>query len=202
GWTYATTTSLFILFSLVAGWLILGDDVSGATAMGAAVIVAGIYLINRRDRAGSWRSHDGRTSGLRLRTAMSIGIALFWTAGLLATDLGVRDADPLAAAVLVSVIPAVFYAVLATRSGLPRLGGIAARNIRRVLLGGLFFAASGIAFAFALKFEAAGVTAVLTSSSPLFAIVLAFIFLSERLSLAAAAGILLCSMGVVAVILG
>ncbi|MBI4218557.1 MAG: DMT family transporter [Chloroflexi bacterium] len=202
GWTFVTTTSLFILFSLVAGLIFLGDEVSWATAAGAAVIVAGLYLVNRR---GPAKAPDGVAAGgsrIVIRSSISAGIALFWTGGLLASDLGVEEADPLAAAVLVSLIPAAVYALVAIGSSAVRLQGVARRDLLRVLLSGVFFASSVVAWIYAVKFETAGITAVLTSSSPLFAVLFAFLFLRERISVAAGVGIVLCGAGVVAVILG
>ena len=40
------------LFGVLAGWLVLGDRLSGNLWAAAVLVAAGIYLVNRRDRAG------------------------------------------------------------------------------------------------------------------------------------------------------
>lgn len=196
GWTFVTTTSMFILFSLLAGIVLLGDSVTWTAAAGAAAIVGGIYLINRRTLGEG----EARSTRIGLRLAISCGIALFWTAGLLATDIGVTDTDPFAAAALLGVVPATVYALLAIRVRAVRLPGISGRDRRRVLLSAVFFGASAIAFTYAVKIETAGITAILTSSSPLFAVILAALFLKERLNVIAGAGVVLCLAGIAAVL--
>lgn len=191
GWTFVTTTSLFILFSLVSGVLILGDDMTRVAYAGAAAIVAGIYLINRRGRGAQepWQ-------GLRVRLGMSIAIAFVWVAALLMTDVGVEDANPFGAALWLSAIPAGFYLAFAAVSKRARITGTSARDRRRLLIAALFFGATVITWTSALKFETAGIAAILTSSSPLFAVVFAAIFLKERLNRASAVGAALCLAGI------
>ncbi|MBI4220507.1 MAG: DMT family transporter [Chloroflexi bacterium] len=214
GWTFVTTTSLFILLSLVAGIVLLGDSVTWTASAGAAAIVGGIYLLNRRrkekelkatapaDGASATVESVGPRQGFWLggRLPISAGIAFLWTAGLLLTDVGVEDADPFAAAALIGVVPAAAYALLATRLRAVRIPRASTRNWIKVLASALAFGASAVAFTYALKFESAGITAVLVSSSPLFAVVLAAVFLKERMNATAVAGVALCLAGIAAVL--
>ena len=131
---------------------------------------------------------------------MSAGIALFWTTGLLFTDVGVEDVDPFAAAALVGVVPAMAYALLATRLRAVRPPRLSGRDLRRLIASALCFGASAMGFIYAVKFETAGITAILTSSSPLFAVILAALFLKERMSRPAMAGVVLCLAGIGAVL--
>lgn len=191
GWTFVTTTSLFILFSLLSGVLILGDDMTWVAYAGAAAIVAGIYLINRRGRGAHepWR-------GLRVRLGMSIAIAFVWALALLMTDVGVEDAHPFGAALWLAAIPAGFYLAFAAVSQRARISGASGRDRRRLLVAALFFGATVVTWTSALKFETAGIAAILTSSSPLFAVVFAAVFLKERLNRASAVGAALCLTGI------
>jgi drug/metabolite transporter (DMT)-like permease len=214
GWTFVTTTSLFILFSIVAGIVLLGDSVTWTASAGAAAIVGGIYLLNRRrteKEARATAPADGASAMAQpirpprgfwfaSRLPISAGIALFWTAGLLFTDVGVEDADPFAAAALIGVVPAAVYALLATRLRAVRIPRVSNSDRLKVLASALAFGASAIAFTYALKFESAGITAILVSSSPLFAVVLAAVFLKERMNAVAVAGVVLCLAGIAAVL--
>jgi len=191
GWTFVTTTSLFILFSLLSGVLILGDDMTVVAYIGAAAIVGGIYLINRSGTGAlePWR-------GLRLRLGISVGVAFVWAAALLMTDVGVEDADPFGAALWLAAVPAAFYVGFAAVSRRARISGAHSRDLRRLLAAALFFGATVLAWTAALKLETAGIAAILTSSSPLFAVVFAALFLRERLNRWSMLGVALCLAGI------
>jgi drug/metabolite transporter (DMT)-like permease len=48
GRTFTTTTSLNVLFSILAGWLALGESLGPLTIFGALAILAGVYIVNRQ----------------------------------------------------------------------------------------------------------------------------------------------------------
>jgi drug/metabolite transporter (DMT)-like permease len=197
GWTFVTTTSLYILFALVAGIVFLGNSVTWTAAAGAAAIVTGIYLINRSSPAGS---PAATTPSIRVRLPIAAAIALCWTSGLLFTDIGVADVDPFTAAAVITAVPAVFYALLAIRLRSARTPAAPLRDRALLLVSALAFGGSAIAFTVAVKYESAGITAVLTSSAPLFAVLLAIVFLKERTNALALVGVGLCLVGIAAVL--
>ncbi|MBI4220506.1 MAG: DMT family transporter [Chloroflexi bacterium] len=51
GRTFTTTTSLNVLFSILAGWLALGESPGPFTIFGAVAILAGVYIVNRQQHA-------------------------------------------------------------------------------------------------------------------------------------------------------
>ena len=61
GWTFVMTNSIFIPTSVLAGWLLLGDEITAWTWVGGGTILAGLYLLNKRRRARSPR--DAPVSG-------------------------------------------------------------------------------------------------------------------------------------------
>lgn len=203
GPAYTAATSLFVLFSVLGGWLLLGDEVSVSAWTGGAVIVAGVYLTNV-NRAGDARLSLAVPKTFRDLThspAMFPAIAaLLWTIAILMTDRGIDDADPIAANALANLAPAAVYAVWATVAASARPSGIEGLDKLRVGVSALLLAAAILSFMFALKLSTASTTAILLSSSPLFVVPLAALFLQERITRRVLAGVALCVGGVFAVV--
>ena len=61
GWTFVMTNGIFIPTSVVAGWLLLGDEITAWTWVGGGTILAGLYLLNRRGRARGTSLAPGST---------------------------------------------------------------------------------------------------------------------------------------------
>ena len=203
GPVFTSATSLFVLLSVLGGWLLLGDDVPAAAAVGGAVIVAGIYLINaepRRDGEGRQAGVRGLITALRGAPIWAAGAAVAWSASVLMTDEALRDADPVAANALAHLATGAGYLVLAALLPALRPTGIARGDRLRVAASGLLVAGSVLAFLFALELSTASATAMISSSSPLFLVPLAWLFLKERFSRRTALGMALCIGGVFAVV--
>lgn len=200
---FTSATSLFVLLTVLGGWLLLGDDVPAAAAAGGAVIVAGIYLINSEPR----RDGENRQGGMRgFATALlgapiwAAGAAVAWSAHVLMIDAALRDADPVAANALAHLATGAVYLVLAVLMPAIRPTGIVGADRLRLGASGLLYTGGALAFLFALELSTASVTAMLSSSSPLFVVPLAWLFLKERFSRRSALGMALCIGGVFAVV--
>ena len=188
--TYPLTTLLFewLLFERVAGMALL---------VGSCLVVAGVVCMTSSPNAAAIRP-----SRARIGVALALGAALCW--GLSCALLKPASAHMSgihANAVRMPLVVLILFLSIALPRGLGSM-----RNLR--LKPVLIVAASGfvgmglvsILFVDALKDGSATKIVTLTSTSPLFAIVLAVIFLKEKLSRRALLGSALCLSGVVLVL--
>ena len=186
GGTYTTTTGLYVLLSLLAGAVFLDERILPLAGVGAAGIVAGVYILNR---PGKGRATEARQQSLgmrgRLLTGMGLGAvtAVLWTCGLLVLKWGLDDSDPLTGAFMRNIVASGIYVgvgfIIGRQKAIPRTRR---RDWTVMLMSAAFFTASTYTWNYALANSDAGRTAVLSSTAPVFALVLAVLFLKEKLS--------------------
>ncbi len=127
--------------------------------------------------------------------------AVLWTLGLMVLKWGLESSDALTAALLRNVVAAAVYigvgVMMGRKAALPRAGR---RDWTWVLVSAGFFTASTFLWNYALANTAAGKTAVLASTAPVFALALAVIFLRERMSALAVAGAAVATAGTLLVV--
>ena len=230
GGTYTTTTGLYIVLSLVAGVVVFHETVGPLAALGAAGIAVGGYILNGPGRitqgknaasrepvpaAGMGSGHPGdarlpgfgRVAGLssaQLYTGMGLGAAtaVLWTFGLIVMKWGLERSDVITGAFMRNAVAASLYlafAFLSRKVGFPKTGRA---DWSRLLLSAAVFAISGYSWNYALAHADAGITAVLASTSPVFAVAMAIIFLKERLGRIAIAGAVVAAVGTLLVVAG
>ncbi|NQU96616.1 MAG: hypothetical protein HQ548_03085 [Chloroflexi bacterium] len=131
GWTFTMTNSIFIPLSVLAGWLLLGDDVNGWTWVGGGAIMVGLYLLNRpvRARAPAEGSDPGNGSTVGTgrvvprATVMAVLSGLLWVVGLVFTARGLEGTDLMAAATVRTGVPALLFVLwVLTKGGSPLKG--------------------------------------------------------------------------------
>ncbi len=177
GWTFTMTNSVFIPLSVLAGWLLLGDDVNAWTWGGGGVIMIGLYLLNRPtrtrppgDRPGAG---DGSTVGTRRvvprAAVMAVLSGLLWVVGLVLTARGLENTDLLAAATVRTGVPALLFVLWAVTKGGSPLKGVPAGARRRLFLSSALNLGSLLGWMFALQHTGAGLTAILSSTAPVWA---------------------------------
>lgn len=203
GSNYTTATSVFVFGGVFGGMVVFGESVPGLVWVGALLIVSGVYLTNtavtgiapmRRRRIA------GRLSTLRGPGGLAVLAGTLWAISLLITDEGLGEHDAISANAIAHVGAAAFYLVLIGSWPAARPFGIERRDWPRLLLGGAIFGGTVICFLIALRLSNASSTAILLSSSPLFAIPLAAIVLKERLTRQSGVGVLLSLTGVFVVV--
>ncbi|MCH8222667.1 MAG: DMT family transporter [Chloroflexi bacterium] len=206
GRNFTTATAVFVLASAFGGWLILDESVSGYMLVGGLLILLGVYLTNVPAGAfvnglrglvpESWHSwRDARSAPV-----LAIIAGLLWMASLLMIAEGIAGHDAIAANGLSNLAPLVIYAVIILAWAPARPLPMARADGVRVVVAGLLFGASILSFMFALELSDASSTAILVSSSPLFLVPLSVIFLGERLTSRATAGLALTLAGVFLVV--
>ena len=203
GRNFTTATAVFVLASAFGGWLILDESVSGFAWAGGMLILSGVFLTNVP--AGAFGNGLSKIVGDSRRNALSApGLAviagLLWMVSLLMIDKGITGHDAIAANGLSNLAPLIIYAVIVLAWAPARPLPMARADGVRVVAAGLLFGASVLSFMFALELSDASSTAILVSSSPLFLVPLSVIFLHERLTSRATAGLALTLAGVFLVV--
>ena len=195
---YPTTQGLFILMSISAGALLLGDDLGAGVLIGAALIIAGVVLVNRRKRRQEDEASDRRAEAIAL--SLSAITALLWASAFAMTADALDESEPLPAAIIRNAVPAALLGLLALFVPHIRVTRVFRPSWRRLLVIGALIAYLEYSFVLALDRASPSVAAVLINTSPMWATALALIVLRERLSKAAMIGVALSVAGIIAAI--
>jgi drug/metabolite transporter (DMT)-like permease len=218
GGTYTTTTGLYVLLSVLAGAVVLGEKITPMTGLGAAGIVSGVWLLNSGIPAdtGARRNASATGSGSsmqpvgpiriwkpRLAKGLVLGAvtSAMWALGLLVLKWGLDRSDPLTAGIIRNAVATFIY--LGAGAAVVR-GGLVPRSGRRdwtlLMVSGTLFAGSVFTWNYALSHATAAKTAVLASAAPAFALLFAVIMLKERMSKKAVAGAAVAMAGIFVVL--
>ena len=215
---YPAGLGLFALFSFLLSVIFLGETVTLDTALGSALVLAGVYVVLLYGRgaqntpapaSGAAAGHaTGLTGRLRARITgrVAVGLALLvitalsWAAGTVWLRDAAEGFD--AAAVGFVRIPSAMITIAAIAfltpgSSLRRLS-VPRRSQGVLAIEGVIGAGVGsLLLIIAVQEIGAGETAVLVSLSPLFALPLAALFLGERVTAWLVVGIVLAVAGVI-----
>ena len=224
---YPAGLGLFALFSFLLSVIFLGETVTWDTALGSALVLAGVYVVllygretaptpapapltaqQRGTDAAAADRTPGPTTALRARMPGRVAIGLLlllitavsWAAG----TVWLRDVSEGfdAAAVGLVRIPSALVTIGAVAFLTPgsslRRRTVSRRSHGVLAVEGLLGAGIGsLLLIFAVQNIGAGETAVLVSLSPLFALPLAAVFLGERVTRWLVVGIVLAVAGII-----
>lgn len=221
---YPAGLGLFALFSFLLSVIFLGETVTWDTALGSALVLAGVYVVLlygretshappppaglRRGTAAAADRTPSPTTALRARLPGRVAIGLLlllitavsWAAG----TVWLRDVSQGfdAAAVGLVRIPSALVTIGAVAFLTPgsslRRRTVSRRSHGVLAVEGLLGAGIGsLLLIFAVQNIGAGETAVLVSLSPLFALPLAAVFLGERVTRWLVVGIVLAVAGII-----
>jgi len=220
--TYPTTVALFILFTTLGGVLILGEHLSVGLVAGGALIVGGTYLIVVRP--GDARPSkpiqeipalDPRASTLALAVparvarrglegrSLLVAVPLLWTVASLWLAGARGDLSAISVAAIRIPAATVLLTVLiaAARPNDLRTATADHRDVIAIGAAGVAGIAVGsLLYIVALIEAGAARSAVLSASSPLFAMPLAVLFLREPLTARVLLGTLVSVCGIVLVV--
>jgi drug/metabolite transporter (DMT)-like permease len=225
GATYTTTSGLYILFSMLGGVLLLDDRAGPWTIAGAVAIMAGLYVLNSQpvrseppaggadgatagpDAGPGQRPGPGfllRASLLNPAAGRAVGLAaltaFLWSVDLIASAKGLEGADLLTNGLVHQAVPALVFGGYILVTPVLREGWPARADRPRLALAGCLYTGSTLTWNYALANADAGVTALLASTSPAFALTFAGVILRERLPRAALIGAAVAFAGTVTVV--
>ncbi|MDA1280426.1 MAG: EamA family transporter [Chloroflexi bacterium] len=199
---YPTTQSIFIIVSVLTGWLFLDDSPEPRVFGGAALIIGGVILLNWRPAArtstapGNTATRPERGGGDYLGIGLAVATAFLWAGGFLSTVVGLEDTPPVAAATIRNLVPAIIFVAVSIAFPATRVSRVFRGNGIRLTVGALLFAFSALSFVVALDLSTPGVVVVLINTSPMWAVVLAAFVLRERLTRFAIGGAALSLAGI------
>lgn len=198
GKAFTVASGLFVLFTLVASWLFIGDPVTQVTVAGAGAIIFGVYMT----RGGS---HDAPTTavpGSTLSATPTVLLAgLMWAAGLIGFDLAIDHVDPIAGSTVGYLFPALAYLVWATREQKFELLSLDPKNQKLLASSAVFGGLALVGYTIGIRYAHAGIVAMLESTAPIFAILLAIAFFKERLTARTGTGVGFCALGITALVI-
>jgi drug/metabolite transporter (DMT)-like permease len=171
-----TVAMVYPLLSALLAAALLGEPLTPPVLAGAVITLLGIGLIVTA--GGAETAGDGR---LRYGVATALGAALAWAVSVIMLKVPLAHVDavtaqavrlPVAGLVLLASPWGWGTAAELRRSGRPLLG--------RLLLVSAVTVASSVLFVAGIKHAGVTLTAVLSSTAPMFALPLGMIFLGER----------------------
>lgn len=198
GKAFTVASGLFVLFTLLAGWLFIGDPVTQVTIAGAMAIIFGVYMT----RGGV---HDGPTTavpGSTLAATPTVLLAgLMWAAGLIGFDLALDKVDPIAGSTIGYLFPALAYIVWALRGHRSEIMTLDTTNARLLAASATFGGLALVGYTVGIKYAHAGIVAMLESTAPIFAILLAVALFKERLTARTGTGVGFCALGIASLVI-
>ncbi len=188
------------LFTIIGAWLVFGETFSGVQWVGVAVLLAGLYGLAAYNMAHVTLARDTLIPALGFAVITGLFVALYTTFDA----YGIRaTADPFTFLAWFFFIDGLLYPFIAARFYLrlpdpPALGPLAARG----LLGGVIAFGSFGAVMLATRLDQVGEAAVLRETSTVFAALIGWLVLKERVGPARVALMGLIAAGAVIVELG
>ena len=198
GKAFTVATGLFVIFTLLAGWVFIGDPVTRVTLGGAMAIMVGVYMT----RGGAHNITMPKAPGSTLAATPTVLLAgLMWAAGLIGFDMAIENVDPIAGSTVGYLFPAIAYIVWVARRQSFEIFSLGAADRRLLTASAIFGGLALVGYTLGIKYAHAGIVAMLESTAPIFAILLAVAFFKERLTARTGAGVGFCAAGIAAAII-
>lgn len=172
-------SSIYPAITLVFGLLFLREQITAAVVLGLVLAVGGVILIGRP--APNHAAGPAAFSSVGVRYALAAAVC--WAASTVMIAPGVRGLDPIMVATIrVPALSLVFWGIVALRRTWPKLRALTRRDWWLVVLGGIVgWGLGSVLFVLAVQLLGATRSAILTSTSPLFALPMSAFFLRERI---------------------
>jgi drug/metabolite transporter (DMT)-like permease len=171
-----TIAMVYPLLSALLAAVLLGETLTPPVLIGAVITLLGVGLIiTARDTAGAG---DGR---VRAGTLAALGAAVAWAVSVIMLKAPMDHVDPVTAQAV--RLPVAGLVLLAGPWGWGTAGELRRRGrpvLGRLLLVSAITVASSVLFVAGIKHAGVTVTAVLSSTAPMFALPLGMVFLGER----------------------
>lgn len=184
--------------TMIIGALFLNEVVSAPVVAGLALVIGGVYLVGRPSQdplAATAVSTD--SSGV----TMALIAAVCWAGSMVMVAPGLQGLDAImVASVRTPAMALILWAIVVARRTWPKLLALSRREWLIVVVGGLVgWGLGSVLFLLAVSLAGPTRAAIVTSTSPLFALLLSVAFLRERVNVSILAGTALTVLGVVLV---
>lgn len=173
--------------TLVLAALFLDEPITPAVVAGMVLVIGGVMLISRPSGTGS-RPTSARAH--RTGVVLALLAAACWAGASIILSPATEGVDPiLVSAVRLPALALIFWGLVGLRGTAGTLRTLSRKEWLTITLGGLVGMGVGsLLFVVALSHLGPTRTAILTSTSPLFAIPMTVLFMNERPSRAVLVG--------------
>ena len=189
-----------ILSTMVVAASIFGEEVTGITALGAILVMGGVYLAalaKTEDRPDT----QAQPVAIRKWLPTAVIAGLCWTTSFSFMKVVLEDIDPIIANSFRLPLASLLLTSLTLRSGQRKSLKVTSyrrRTLGLVAAGGILSYGIGVLLELnAIRYAGMAKATILTSWTPLFVLFLSALFLRERITLRLGLGTLLCSGGTV-----
>ncbi len=197
------STAYPVLTSILAA-LVLGERLTLVSAVGMVTTLLGVYLVAvPRGMAGAERQKPVPVRGYWQGVGLAAVAAVCWSGSAIAVKPALALVDVVTASVIrAGMASALLWAVAVRRGAVPSAAWFRGRSLGAVTALGVTSVLSTSLFLESVALAGAGTAAVLSATSPVFAIPLSVLFLGERAGWRLGLGTLLSVVGVVLLTLG
>jgi drug/metabolite transporter (DMT)-like permease len=188
-----TLASSYPLLAAAFAAFILGERITLAAAAGAVTTLLGlVFILGARDEQRALRRSQW------LGVVAALFVAVLWALSAILMKPAMTHLSPLTAqGVRLPIVALFLWATPWARAGLPSVIGVGRAIVAPLVVLSALTAISSLMWISGLKYSNVTVATVLSSTSPMFALVLGALFLGERLTSFAVAGALLTVVGIV-----
>jgi drug/metabolite transporter (DMT)-like permease len=188
-----TVSMVYPLMAAALGLWWLGEPITAMVLAGALVTLGGLTLVVTDRAPGTDQEPARRQHGLLL----AFLAAAAWAVSAALVRPALREIDPITAqAIRVPVAALVLWCAPPARGAGARLREHLGEAGPLLLLISALTVMSAVTFVAGLKYAGLAVATVVSSTSPLFALVIGFVAFGERVTWRAAGGTVLCVSGI------
>ncbi|HEX2922750.1 MAG TPA: DMT family transporter [Chloroflexota bacterium] len=190
------------ILTMVLAMLALSEQVSLLSAVGTFLVVGGVYFLAFPYGTPKQASR-GAGSGDRVGVLMTLAATVAWATSTVVLKAGIQDVNLLVAnLVRISGATLFLFSIELFHSRGRVAIGLTPRSIRVLALAGGLNGITGILYLVSLTYTGAAKAAVLSATSPVFALPISVFFLKERINRRILIGTGLCIVGIWMVMCG
>ena len=165
------------VLAAIGAVVLLHETLGGLAALGIALTLGGVYLVAARPLTVE---EAPRARGYWVGVALAATAAVSWSCSTLALGPAMKLVDvPTASAIRTPLASALLFAAAGRARSFPKREEVRAPAVVGILIIGLTSVASTGLFVLSVTLAGAGRAAVLTATSPLFAVPLSVVLLNE-----------------------
>ena len=189
--------STYPAFTLFLGVIFLQEEISLATIGGLVLVILGIIIVGMPPTNVGGTKHPLDKGGI----ALAVATSLFWGASMAVIAPGMKGLDPImVASFRTPALSLVLWGIVGVRGTFPKLRELSGKEWVVMIAGGLVaWGLGSVLFLWSVELVGAARSAILTSTSPLFALPLSVIFLHEKINKSIVLGTVLMVLGVILV---
>jgi len=191
-------SSTYPAFTLVFGVIFLREQIDIGVVVGLIAVLGGVLLLSR---SSGKREEDTTSSSSAVGVAFAVITSVCWAASMILLAPGVEGLDPImVASIRAPALALLLWGIVACRKTAGELHKLDRKEWMLLGFGGIIgWGLGSVLFVLSVSLIGPTRTAILTSTSTLFALPLSVIFLKERVNALVLVGTALTVAGVIAI---